>query len=504
MRDLDLTAYAGRWVALWQERVAGFGTTPDAALTLARHNQPKDRFTLRFVEVSDGTPLLLPALLERLRPFFFDQTQPVYLVGGAVRDILLERPSHDLDFAVPRHAIQLAFRVGDTFGWPAYVLDHERDTGRVVLPDQKSTLDFARFRGETVEADLRDRDFTINAMALPATARYRESVIDPLDGRDALNDSIISLTHPKAIDTDPIRALRAIRQQMQYGFALDLETARAVAAAQLDDVSVERIRDETIKLLRTATPHRALKLLYKYNLLNAVSPQLAAHFSDPAQRNSTLDRLAQGVRLTALLRDEQEQNSEMGTLTVFRPGLVKQWQREADGGIEGALLFLLGLLFASLPRDETAASLRRLALSNEVVDTVTRIVQYQSRIDALPLGDHLSRRVIYRYFRETGPAGIEIGLLGLARWLAAPADERAGSLDDQVNRLRQLFYAYFEQHDTVIEPKLLVNGRELMRHFRLDPGPEVGRLLRLIKEEQAAGQIHTAEEAIRFTQTILA
>ena len=140
MRDLDLSAYEGYWVALLNEQVVGFGRSPADALALARRNRSKDKFSIQFVEKVGGTALKLPPLLVKLRPFFLKQQQPIYLVGGAVRDILLERPCQDLDFVVPQEAIRLSFKVGDAFGWPAYALDQERDTGRVVLADQNTTL----------------------------------------------------------------------------------------------------------------------------------------------------------------------------------------------------------------------------------------------------------------------------------------------------------------------------------------------------------------------------
>lgn len=503
MHEPDLSAYAGQWVALWQRQVVGMGATPEAALTLARHNRPKDRFSLRFVERVSGTPLRVPPLLAQLRPFFDSTGQPVYLVGGAVRDMLLGRPTHDLDFAVAKDAIRLAFRVGDAFGWPAYVLDQERDTGRVVLPSD-STLDFARFRGASLEADLRDRDFTINAMALPATAVYAESIIDPLDGRSALNSGLIALTHPLAITADPVRALRAVRQKMQFGFAMTAETEQAAAAARLQDVSIERIRDEFIKLLETAVPHRAIDDLYRLNLLYAISPDLSHLFAEPTQRQLALDTVKHGVHFMSLVLDRVDDGAQtLDALLAFWPALRTHWLGEVDGGLNRSVLFRIGLLFQMLPDTVVDTSLGRLAFSNRAVSTVATMVGHQARLGELPLGKHLSRRAIYRYFRDAGSTGLDAALIGLAKWLAQAPRARVGSMADQVDRLRQLFYAYFEQYEAVIDPKLYVDGRDLMHQLHLDPGPEVGRLLRLLKEEQAAGHIHSAAEALHFAQSLM-
>ncbi|MFQ5421637.1 MAG: hypothetical protein ACE5EY_14890, partial [Anaerolineae bacterium] len=195
----DLTAYARRWVALAGDVVAGVGYTAVEALHLAQRNRPKERFTLQFVEEPGGEPLALSPLLERVRPLLQGQDRPIYLVGGAVRDALLGRVSHDLDFVTPQRAIRLAFHMADSLGVPAYALDKNRDTGRVVLANEKTTLDFARFRGDSLTADLQDRDFTINAIALPATAQTTHSLIDPCGGAADLQAKLIRQTHAQAI-----------------------------------------------------------------------------------------------------------------------------------------------------------------------------------------------------------------------------------------------------------------------------------------------------------------
>ena len=155
----NLHAYSGHWVALVKDgQVAGVGVTPDAAARQAGYNRPRERFTLQYVEPPGGQPLALSPLLDQLRPVLHAQDTPVYLVGGAVRDALSGYASHDLDFVTPSGGINLAFRIGNALGWPAYILDKKRDTGRVVLANDRTMLDFACFRGPDLASDLRDRD----------------------------------------------------------------------------------------------------------------------------------------------------------------------------------------------------------------------------------------------------------------------------------------------------------------------------------------------------------
>jgi tRNA nucleotidyltransferase/poly(A) polymerase len=147
----------------------------------------------------------LPDLLE-------DYPDPVYIVGGAVRDALLRQPIKDVDIAVPKGGIKLARKIANAFGGDFFPLDSERDVGRaiVAIPDGRLLIDVSGFRGDSLEADLRDRDFTINAMAVDLHGDLNK-VIDATGGATDALAKIIRRCNPDAIARDPIRALRAVR-----------------------------------------------------------------------------------------------------------------------------------------------------------------------------------------------------------------------------------------------------------------------------------------------------
>ncbi|MCA9943315.1 MAG: HDIG domain-containing protein [Anaerolineales bacterium] len=366
----DLSAYAGRWVALYGSQVTGVGQTAVAAAQMARHSRPKERFTLHFVDDPSGEPLALSPLLERLRPLFQSQSQPIYLVGGAVRDALLGRVSHDLDFVVPANAIQLAFQVADALGVPAYVLDRERDTGRVMLPEAHTSLDFARFRGGDLAADLRDRDLTINAIALPATATTATGLIDPHNGQADLAAGVVRIIHERSLLDDPVRCLRAVRLAHSLNFALAAETETAVraAASSLNKVSVERIRDELLKLLATEAPHQAIADLANLGLLAEILPDIvtlttieqSAPHHEPVFAH-TLSVLRWLTVVEAAIEPQRTQkNSASSVLSAVKKILEPYaaqiqalWQEEVDGGVNGRMLLRLGALFHDVGKAQT-------------------------------------------------------------------------------------------------------------------------------------------------------
>ncbi|MFT7586802.1 MAG: tRNA nucleotidyltransferase/poly(A) polymerase, partial [Cellvibrionaceae bacterium] len=211
-----MQAYAGRWIATLKEtdQIIGTGTTGPEALRQGRRNRPKTKLSLRYVPDESGEPLTLSPLLESLQPAFARLDQPIFLVGGAVRDAILGRVSHDLDFVVATDGIKTAFQIGDFLRAAAFPLDEERNVGRVVLKRSGISLDIATFRSESLGGDLADRDFTLNAMALPALARTTAEVIDPLGGEDDLKHGRLRMTNSNAFISDPVRILRGIRMSL--------------------------------------------------------------------------------------------------------------------------------------------------------------------------------------------------------------------------------------------------------------------------------------------------
>jgi tRNA nucleotidyltransferase (CCA-adding enzyme) len=173
-------------------------------------------------------------------------TEPVYVVGGAVRDLLLSRGRADLDLVVEGDAEALAARLG------AEPVAHERfGTAKVGLGGHE--VDIATARTETyaqpgalpevrpatsIEADLGRRDFTVNAMAIALAEPAR--LIDPLNGRDDLQAGVLRLLHPLSLHDDPTRAIRAARYAARLGFAAEPTTARLLAETNLATVSADR------------------------------------------------------------------------------------------------------------------------------------------------------------------------------------------------------------------------------------------------------------------------
>jgi tRNA nucleotidyltransferase (CCA-adding enzyme) len=216
-------------------------------------------------------------------------SEPVYLVGGAVRDLLLGRGRTDLDLVVVGDAVALADALlAEPAPTPRSGIVHQRFATAKVRLDGHD-VDIAMARTETypapgalpevepaasIEADLGRRDFTINAMALPLEA---SELIDPHGGRADLEAGLLRVLHEDSFADDPTRALRAARYAARFGFELEPETERLLRAADLETVSEDRREAELLRLAGEASAPAAYGLLGEWGLveLRAGGPELA-------------------------------------------------------------------------------------------------------------------------------------------------------------------------------------------------------------------------------------
>src|SRR5215217_1047545 len=264
--------YAGRWVARVRGRIIAQGGTPEQALHAAQMSRHKERPEIIYMPV----PFSYSPLIDKVREVL--PQQEMYLVGGAVRDVLLNRLSRDLDFAVPSNGISLARRVANAVKADFMVLDNERDTGRVIVTESDGTrtfLDFATYRGSNLEEDLRARDFTINAIAFDLAA---QTLIDPLNGASDLRAKVIRACSPTSLSDDSVRVLRAVRQAAAFEFKIELETRKAMkqAAPLLPRISPERQRDELFKMLEGPKPDASMRALEILGVFPYLLPELPA------------------------------------------------------------------------------------------------------------------------------------------------------------------------------------------------------------------------------------
>lgn len=190
-----------------------------------------------------------------------------YLVGGTVRDLLSGRQLKDFDFAIKADTIELARDFAKETGRSFVLLDETFSIGRTVKEDV--TIDFAELRGGSIEADLAERDFTINAIAIPLSL---DRIIDPFEGKRHIEHKLIKMINEENLRADPLRILRAYRFHATLNFEIDDETRHALKAnaSLLKITARERIKDELWKTLSVDSSLKTVKLMVDDGIFNAL------------------------------------------------------------------------------------------------------------------------------------------------------------------------------------------------------------------------------------------
>lgn len=493
-----------------------------------------------------------------IRQIAAERSVRIWPVGGCVRDILLGRLRHDWDFTVEEDALGLARAVADALGGAFYPLDEERDTGRVVIrgEDRRVELDFARLRGPDLEADLRGRDFTINAMAVGPDGE----LIDPTGGLADLQARRLRAVGPDAFDQDPLRMVRAVRIVAELGLRLDGRTAQWIIerAAQLPRASPERIRDEFVRLLNARFVAHHLQLLDELGLMVRILPETESLREQPqsfphrydvwwhtlmtvdaAERiwrilKDTLKGAASAPLESAMYADAPDRawDEIRETLAPLAPALVHHLRKPVTVPRYRRTLFLLAALLHDVGKPLTVTEewkpgearpvfhfyghesvgarqaadwMRRLRFSRaetEFISTVVRAHLRPPQLAEAPGG--VTGRAAYRFFRDTGDAGVEVVLIALADHLAiwGPNLQPERWARRRATARALLDYFFTRSQGAIALPPLL-DGRDLMGELGLTEGPAVGRLLEAIREAQAAGEVTTREEALALARQLV-
>jgi tRNA nucleotidyltransferase/poly(A) polymerase len=541
MADDLHSPYVGRWVARLRGKVIAQGDTPEQALHASQQSRHKERPEIIFM-------FPLPPLVKRVVDVL-PAEQEIYLVGGAVRDLLLSRPSPDLDFALPANGISLARKVANALGADFLPLDDERDTGRVVVTNEdgsRTYLDFAVYRGANLTEDLRGRDFTINAIAYNLRD---EAIIDPAVGGKDLRAKTIRACSPTSLSDDPVRILRAVRLAAALDFHIEKNTRELMkqSASELGRISPERLRDEIFKMLSGPKPDACMRALEMLGVFPYLMPELSAmkgvtqsepHMFDVWTHTlSVLDYLDQIISALRIGYDAEKTNDMFTGLLGLRLGRYREQIAKhfaeplnPDRSLRSLLFFVA--LYHDVCKPETktveesgrirffdheersaevaAERLRSFNVSNDEVERARTIVKNHMRIHAF--ADRLerdkqtpSRKAIYRFFRDSGQAGIDLVLLALADVRATRAHAlTVESWTVYLDIARILLENYYEKPEEVISPPRLLDGNILMRELGIKPGPAVGQLLESIRENQAAGKIETLDQALAFAREELA
>ena len=425
----------------------------------------------------------------------------VWLVGGAVRDAALGMRSEDLDLAAGAGAVRLVRALERVWNRRGFRFTKRGvTTWRFDVGGRKLDLVSAERRG--IEADLRRRELTVNAIAFDLR---RGELFDPLHGIRDLQAGRLRLSRRGIMREDPLRALRAARFLAQLpGFKLEPDARREAAqvAGRLRRASAERIHDELDKLLVSPAPGRGLAAIERLGLLPQVLPELVplrdcvAGAGRPDVWRHTLEAIdlsAGRARLPAgaLLRDLDSRRLLRWSLLLHDISKPETLGSKPDGRPTFHGHEVLGARRAD-------ALLERLRVSRADRRRIRRLVRFHLRPGHLADAG-APPRGMRRLVRETGE---DLPLLVLH----AACDARASGSPDAARRwrrLRRVLGELLRLHDESLQaaPPLLT-GRDVMRVLGVAEGPEVGQVLRVVRNAQDEGRIHNRRQALKFVRQL--
>jgi poly(A) polymerase len=489
------------------------------------------------------------------------QGKQCYIVGGFIRDWLLGRKTNDIDIAVSGAAIPIAREVARELGGKFVLLDEANQIARVVVNADKQEgkeprgverhFDFSTFSPD-IESDLARRDFTMNAIALEVTQfatantpvatvsremarffaeeHFSRKLVDPFSGQEDLRDKVVRAVDQRVFEADAARLLRAVRLAAELDFAIDPETESLVRtySTAIVEVSGERIREELLRLLVLPGAAHHLRHLDTLGLLIAIIPELAeckgveqptVHFWDVFEHS--LQTVA-AVEFLVRENDWEYGNDDMLASAPWSRRIDGHLSQEVSRGSSHRTLLKLGALLHDIAKpmtksiDDTGRArflghtkqgatmtadiLDRLRFSNRETRLVETLVYHHLRPVQMANDGLPTQRAVYRYFRDTGDAGIDILLLALADYLASRGP--LASVEEWNSHCRVINHILHEQEKqrAKVLPMKLADGHDIMNTFDLAPGPLIGELLNLVKEAHASGEISTREEALALVR----
>ena len=462
---------------------------------------------------------LLPTGTEPLRRFMASRGLTAYLVGGAVRDAMLDREVLDLDIAVEGDAGRVADDAAAALGWRSHPLDAARGIFGLSPSDGGPSVDLSPVRG-SIESDLQQRDFTVDAMAMPITGDG--PFVDPHGGAHDLDRKLIRALSPQVFTDDPGRLLRSVRLAAQLDFEIEPAT-RGWMAANADlvtSVAPERTRDELLKLLGSRNTVRWLREMDELGLLCLIVPELEEARGVDQPKEHYWDVFDHCVETTGQVERLLQSDDCSGFLGDDIPVDARAYfaRHASDGHSRLNLLKLVGLLHdISKPATKTIEPtgrirffghdsegaevagniLRRLRFSRAGVDLASTMVAHHLRPGQMAAkGELPTRRAVYRFHRDLGDAAVDTVYLNLADYLAARGpDLEKDDWDYRCAVARHILRGRSTNEGAVRPPKL-IDGHDIMRELGVAPGPRVGEMLEVVREAHSSGCINTREEAL--------
>lgn len=375
-----------------------------------------------------------------------------YLVGGAVRDVLLNRLKNylDLDFVLPHSCIKTAKNIANIYRAGFVVLDSERAIARVVFPH--ATIDFAQQEGDSMEKDLFRRDYTINAIAYDC---QQKKIIDPLKGKDDLEQKIIRMICRKNLEDDPLRVLRGYRQASQLNFTIESKTRQTIKELipLLTKVAMERVNSELSYLLASENDNYWLKETFKDGLLSLYWQNI-----------------------------DEEKINYLEKIDIYAQWVREKFNQFKNINLKNYSSAKLACLTDNNP-EIAEKELLNLKYSRQEIKTVITILKYTPSLLEKDFINNLSAQ--YFFFLSVGKIFPYLAIFALAHNISQ-------------DLISILLNRYFDDGDSVAHPQPLLTGNDLMDSLKIPPSSLIKQLLTEVQIAYIEGKFTDKNGALQW------
>ncbi len=446
--------------------------------------------------------ILNDPILSELSRLAKEKNTPFFLVGGYLRDLLLGTRTKDYDFALPKDASPFIETIEEAFHLRFFRVGKEETgtiTYRIIKEDMSIDLTF--LQGETIDEDLRRRDFTINSLAFSLqdeTFHWAEGAPEDIEKK------LIRPVSSRSIDLDPLRMLRAIRYRCTLeGFAMDEELKEEISLKKEKILSLpaERIRMELDQILLSPQPSVGMKLLHESNLLFSLLPELIGLESLGQNEHHHLDALSHTLLIVEKISwafewvgrsDPMTSLNQEDRLASYYAALFHDiGKRDTYSEDEkGRVHFYYHEAFSAQAAERI---MERLRFSNLMENKILHLVKNHMRI--LNLSRETKETALRRLVNQIGDDTPLLVLLSLA-----DKEASRGILsvqNDEVVEAHCLRILELFREKDVVHPPPLITGYDVMA-LGYSSGPRVGQILSFIRHKQVEGEIKTREEALRM------
>ncbi len=448
---------------------------------------------------------------------------PAWLVGGAMRDIALQREVNDLDVAVAGPPAAPARAIARDLGGVAFELSEEFPAWRVKDREDAWQVDLAQLRADRIEGDLALRDFTVGAIATDLTSG---EVLDPLGGLEDLRAGVIRACGPASFRDDPLRLMRAARLVSQFGWRIDQETVLLARqeSPRSSEPAGERSLAELLLLIGGRDPLAGLSAMDRLGLFDWLLPEIGDLHGVVQGPNHHLDVYGHTMEvIEGVLRIE----SDLERFTGDRAAEVSEYLSRplGDGATRGTAL-RLGALFHDCAKPQTRSEdggfvsfrghdrigagqiekrFRELRASRKLTGFMADLTRHHLILGFLVTSRPLDRRQIFRYLDHTDPVSLDVTLLTVADRMAARGSASIASEEMVAGHmeLAMEMVGHALDWDRNGPPAQFLPGNELARALGIETGPRIGEVMKELAAARFAGEINDANEAVEHARRFL-